>query len=126
MVKKWKDRIPVCVAYPNAYYVGMSNLAVHLLYSTLNRMPDIVCERVFFEPGRPPRSIESGHSLKNFELVFFTFSFEMDYPNLVRTLKDASIHIRSEQRTDGEPLVIAGGMCIMANPEPISPLLVQT
>jgi radical SAM superfamily enzyme YgiQ (UPF0313 family) len=120
VIKKWKDRIPVCVAYPNAYYVGMSNLAVHLLYSTLNEMADVVCERVFLEPGKPPRSVESGHSLKSFELVFCTFSFEMDYPNLVRGLKDSSINTASEERTDEEPIIIAGGMCVMANPEPIS------
>ncbi|HAR96734.1 MAG TPA: hypothetical protein DCR97_12355 [Deltaproteobacteria bacterium] len=123
MVKKWKDRIPVCVAYPNTYYVGMSNLAVHLLYSTLNGMSDVVCERIFLEPGKPPRSVESGHPLKSFELVFFTFSFEMDYPNLVRGLKDASIHPIADERTGREPLVIAGGMCVMANPEPISPFV---
>lgn len=108
------------MVYPNAYYVGMSNLALHLLYDTLNRMPDVVCERVFLEPGTQPRSVESGHSLKSFELIFCTFSFEMDYPNLVRGLKDASIHPFSAERVNGDPVVIAGGMCVMANPEPIS------
>lgn len=120
MVKKWKDRIPVCVVYPNAYYVGMSNLAVHLLYDTLNRMPDVVCERVFLEPDSPPRSVESGHPVKSFELIFATFSFEMDYPNFVRGLRDASIHPVGKNRDEQDPIVIAGGMCVMANPEPIS------
>ena len=123
MVKKWKDRIPVCVVYPNTYYVGMSNLAVHLLYSTLNGMPDVVCERIFLEPGKAPRSVESGHPLMSFEAIFFTFSFEMDYPNLVRGLRDASIHPIAGERTGREPLIIAGGMCVMANPEPISPFV---
>jgi radical SAM superfamily enzyme YgiQ (UPF0313 family) len=120
IVKKWKDRIPVCVVYPNVYYVGMSNLAVHLLYDTLNRMPDVVCERVFLEPGQPPRSIESGHALKSFELIFFTFSFELDYPNLVWGLREASIQPMAKDRGDPDPIVLAGGMCVMSNPEPIS------
>lgn len=110
----------MCVVYPNAYYVGMSNLAVHLLYDTLNRMPDVVCERVFLEPGEVPRSVESGHFLKSFELIFCTFSFEMDYPNLVRGLREASIHLLAQDRDDRDPIVLAGGMCVMANPEPIS------
>ncbi len=54
IVKKWTDKTPVCVAFPNTYYVGMSNLAVHLLYRELNNRPDVVCERVFLTPGKNP------------------------------------------------------------------------
>jgi len=49
IIKKWGGKIPVCVVFPNSYYVGMSNLATHMLYRRLNDMDDVVCERCFLE-----------------------------------------------------------------------------
>ncbi len=95
VLKKWTNRVPVCVAYPNTYYIGMSNLAVHLLYRELNSRPEVVCERVFLVPGAKPLSVESGRPLSAFEVVFFTLSFEMDYPNVVAMLRDSSIPVHS-------------------------------
>ncbi len=80
--KKWGDRIPVAVVFPNSYHVGMSNLALHILYRTLNERDDVVCERFFYEEGMPLASVESSRSLSSFEIVFFTLSFELDYPNI--------------------------------------------
>ena len=84
--KKWTNRVPVCIAFPNSYYIGMSNLAVHLLYRRLNSLDEVVCERVFFDGDGEPLSLESGRPLSSFEIVFFTLSFEMDYPNIPRML----------------------------------------
>ncbi|MCX7965981.1 MAG: B12-binding domain-containing radical SAM protein [Syntrophorhabdaceae bacterium] len=118
--KNWRGKIPVCVVFPNSYYVGMSNLAVHLLYETLNNIPEIVCERAFFHEGYAPLSIESKKPLKSFELIFFTVSFELDYINIVKMLMDSEIHIHADEREEKEPLIVAGGPLIMANPEPLS------
>jgi radical SAM superfamily enzyme YgiQ (UPF0313 family) len=126
IIKKWGSKTPVCVVFPNAYYTGMSNLAVHILYKTLNEYDDVVCERCFFEEGgtRPDEggeclSIESGRPLSSFKLIFFSLSFELDYVNIPKILSLSSIETFSEKRTEGSPIVIAGGICVIANPEPI-------
>jgi radical SAM superfamily enzyme YgiQ (UPF0313 family) len=123
VLKKWTNRVPVCVAYPNTYYIGMSNLAVHLLYRELNSRPGVVCERVFLDPGEKPLSVESGRPLRSFEVVFFTLSFEMDYANVVAMLKSSSIPLDAKERGPGDPIIVAGGICVMANPEPMSPFV---
>ena len=121
VLKKWTNRAPVCVAFPNTYYIGMSNLAVHLLYRELNSRPDVVCERVFLTPGGKPLSVESGRPLSAFEVVFFTLSFEIDYPNVVAMLRDGAIPLDPKERGKSDPLIVGGGICVMANPEPMSP-----
>ncbi|MDP3878992.1 MAG: hypothetical protein Q8Q07_01635, partial [Dehalococcoidales bacterium] len=42
--KDWGGRIPIALIYPNSYYLGMSNLGIHAIYSLLNGYADIVCE----------------------------------------------------------------------------------
>lgn len=118
-IKSWRNKIPVCVVFPNTYYVGMSNLAVHLLYKTLNNIPDIVCERAFFEEGLTISSVESRRPLSSFKCLFFTLSFELDYINIIKTLRQSHISIHASDRKEDEPLVVAGGISVMANPEPI-------
>ncbi|MGD0232780.1 MAG: radical SAM protein [Syntrophorhabdales bacterium] len=121
VLKKWTNRVAVCVAFPNTYYIGMSNLAVHLLYRALNSRPEIVCERVFLDAGGKSLSVESGRPLSSFEIVFFTLSFEMDYPNIVAMLQGSAIPLAARERGAKGPLIVGGGICAMANPEPISP-----
>ena len=118
-IKNWRGKIPVSIVFPNSYYVGMSNLALHLLYKTLNDIPEVVCERVFFEKDLSPLSMESKRPLKSFELVFFTLSFELDYVNVVKILNASNININSKERKENEPIIVAGGPLVMANPEPI-------
>ncbi|HPP06880.1 MAG TPA: hypothetical protein PLW88_05885, partial [Syntrophorhabdaceae bacterium] len=118
--KHWRGKVPVCVAFPNNYYIGMSNLAVHLIYEKLNSMDEVVCERVFFEEGLAVLSVESKKPLKSFELIFFTISFELDYINTLKMLRNSNIPICAKDRSNNEPLIIAGGPLIMANPEPLS------
>lgn len=109
------------MVFPNSYHVGMSNLAVHILYRALNARDDVVCERFFYEEGAPLVSVESSRPLSSFALVFFTLSFELDYPNIVKILEQSSIPPLAGDRGDGSPLVVAGGVCVMANPEPVAP-----
>ncbi|OPX98688.1 MAG: Radical SAM superfamily protein [Syntrophorhabdus sp. PtaB.Bin006] len=120
IVRKWRNRIPVCVVYPNSYYIGMSNLATHILYRTLNSIPEIVCERCFLEGDGEIRSIESGRPLGAFECIFFSLSFELDFVNIPRILTRSGLTVLASKRKDGHPIVIAGGICAMANPEPVS------
>jgi radical SAM superfamily enzyme YgiQ (UPF0313 family) len=122
IVKKWAGKVPVCVLYPNTYFVGMSNLAVHVLYKTLNDLPDVVCERAFVEGDSPPLSLESRRPLNAFEIIFVTLSFEMDYVNVARALSFASLGVLAKDRGEGDPLIVGGGICAMANPEPVAGL----
>lgn len=118
--KKWTDRVPTCVVFPNTYYVGMSNLAVHILYRTLNTFPEVVCERAFFELGTPALSLESGRPLSSFEIIFLTLSFEMDFLNIPHLLERAGIPAMRKDRSGPDPIVVAGGPCVTADPEPMA------
>ena len=120
VLKKWTNRVPVCVAFPASYYIGMSNLSVHLLYRVLNERPEVVCERIFFDEEVGTLSVESGRPFDAFEIVFLTLSFEMDYPNIPRMLRAGSTAGLARERDGSAPIVVAGGMCAMANPEPVS------
>ena len=122
VVRAWRGRIPVCVVYPNSYYIGMSSLATHMLYDRLNDSDEFVCERSFFEPHEPLRSLETGRPLGDFEILFFPLSFELDYPNIPRILEESGIPLPARSRRSGDPLIVAGGICVMANPEPLAGL----
>ncbi|MGI8587700.1 MAG: radical SAM protein [Chloroflexia bacterium] len=133
--KDWGGRLPVALVFPNTYYIGMSSLGFQTIYSLFNAAPDIVCERAFlpdsdgqFEmprnrPDMQPLSLESGRPLRDFEIVAFSVSYELDYFNMVQILRAAGIPLFAKDRTDDDPIVIAGGACIIDNPEPIADLL---
>ncbi|MCB9152112.1 MAG: radical SAM protein [Caldilineaceae bacterium] len=131
--KDWGGKIPVALTMPNTYYVGMSSLALQLLYSWFNREDDIVCERIFWEKGAaqagaPLLSLESARPAADFDLWAFTISWEMDYFNVVELLRQAGIPPLAAERHashqwDGRhwPLLIAGGPGVTMNPEPVAP-----
>jgi radical SAM superfamily enzyme YgiQ (UPF0313 family) len=125
IVKDWGGKLSVALVYPNTYHVGMSSLGLHALYRLFNAHRDIVCERAFWRPhrGEPACTIESQRSLDEFSVVAFTLSFEMDYPNLVHMLTEASIPLRANERDESWPLVIAGGPAVSANPLPVADFL---
>jgi len=120
--KDWGGRIPIALIYPNSYYVGMSNLGFQTIYGLLNSYDNIVCERFFSEEKtKEPLSLESQRPLGDFALVAFSISYELDYFNVVNTLKSSGIPLFATDRNQIHPLVIAGGPCIIANPEPLAP-----
>ncbi len=124
--KDWGGRIPIALIYPNSYYIGMSNLGIHAIYSLLNSYPNVVCERAFWEKEDdheqvPPLSLESQRPLPDFAVLAFSVSYELDYFNVVQVLKAGGIPLYAADRDERHPLVIAGGPCIIANPMPLSP-----
>lgn len=123
--KKWKDKLPVALVFPNSYYVGMSNLGFQIVYSLLNSENHIVCERLFFEPGVPPHSIESNRPLRDFSVIMFSVSFEQDFPNIVGLLAAGGIEPLASKRIGkiepGKPLIVGGGVATFINPEPLAP-----
>ena len=127
-LKKWTGRRPIALLYPNRYRVGMSSLGFQLVYSLLNNLESIVCER-FFLPENDERflSIESGRELDQFPLVYISISFEHDYLHLVEMLLQGGIAPlaadRDEHISPGSPLVVCGGVATFMNPEPLAPFV---
>jgi len=118
-------RLRIAVIYPNSYAVGMSNLAIHALYGWFNARDDVVCERAFlpdaYRPGQPVRTIESGTPLGDMDVLAFSLSFELDYPNLPRLMIASGIPPFAADRQ--APFVLAGGAAMSYNPEPVAPFL---
>ena len=119
--KDWGGRIAVALIYPNTYHVGMSSLGFQSIYGLFNSYDNIVCERVFCEPYEGSRkSLESQRPLADFAIIAFSISYELDYFNVVETLKSSRIPLFATDRNQDQPLLIAGGPCITANPEPLA------
>ncbi|HKE83418.1 MAG TPA: radical SAM protein [Vicinamibacterales bacterium] len=124
-------RMRVALAFPNTYFVGMSNLGFQTVYTLFNAQADIVCERVFLPPktelaaqlasGAPLLTIESQTPVRDFDIFAFSVSFEWDYTNVLTLLRMAGIPARAEDRTHHDPLVMIGGAVTFVNPEPLAP-----
>ncbi|MBN1594021.1 MAG: radical SAM protein [Candidatus Coatesbacteria bacterium] len=119
-------KLNVLLVFPNSYFVGMSNLGFHTIYAALNSLDFVRCERAFI-PERSQRgetaapvSADSGELPSRFDVIAFSMSFENDYPNLVRFLSMSGIETSAGARSFGEPLVVAGGCAVSANPEPLA------
>ena len=128
IVKDWGGRLPVALIYPNTYYVGMSSLGFQIVYGLLNREPDVVCERAFYEaagrrtpPGETILSLESQRPLGDFAALAFSVTYELDYYHVIATLRDAGLPLLASDRDKRHPLVLGGGPCLTANPEPVAP-----
>jgi len=112
--------LAVCLVFPNTYHTGMSNLAVHTLYGILNTRTDCLCERSFCDEHLLGSSLETGSPLGAFHVIAFSISFELDYPNVPKTLLAARVPLRATERNESHPLIIAGGPCMFSNPEPLA------
>ncbi len=122
--KAWKGRLKICLVYPHTYYVGMSNLGFQTIYSLWNDLDEVVCERAFMsETNDEILSLESGKPLKDFDVVAFTLSFENDSIHVLRILKQAGIPLKTEERSEGDPLIIMGGAAASMNPTPLLPFI---
>ena len=118
--KDWrKVQLRIALCYPNAYRVGMTSLAVHLLYAQFNANPAVACERVFYVPGEVPRSLESGQPLSEFDVVAFSLQFETDFVHVVEMLVRSGIPPLAANRK--RPWVLVGGPCALSNPFPLLP-----
>jgi len=124
-------RLRVALAFPNTYFVGMSNLGFQTVYKLFNAEDDIVCERVFLPPKTelaaqlasraPLLTIESQTPVSEFDVFAFSVSFEWDYTNIVTLLRLAGMKPRAVERTARDPLVVIGGAVTFVNPEPLAP-----
>jgi radical SAM superfamily enzyme YgiQ (UPF0313 family) len=121
--KEFGGKLRVALVYPNAYRLGMANLGLHAVYRLLNDHPRALCERAFLPErrGEAPCTIESGRPLSDFDVVAFSLSFEEDYVHVLEVLDAARLPLRAAARDARHPLVIAGGIAVQINPEPVAP-----
>lgn len=115
--------------FPDSYEIGMSNLGIRILYSVLNGIDDVWCERVYApwedmeaemrKNNVPLWAVESGDPLTDFDFVGFTLQYELCYTNVLNMLDLARIPLLSKDRDDSMPIVIGGGPCSY-NSEPIA------
>ena len=130
VIKNKKDidvRFAFC--FPDTYEVGMSHLGMKILYSLLNSVDYIWCERVFapwidmeelmVKNNIPLYALESGDSVADFDFIGFTLQYELSYTNMLNMLKLSGIPIKSSDRTEMKNIVVAGGPNT-CNPEPIA------
>ena len=120
----------VAIVYPNTYFVGMSNLGLHIIYEEINLRNDSVCERIFLPEKKeleaydktktPLMSVETQRPMHQFDVVAFDVTFEMDYFNIPLMLRHGRVPIMGKDRTEFDPIVIAGGPCATFNPEPFA------
>ena len=120
----------VAIIYPNTYFVGMSNLGLHIIYEEINLRNDSVCERIFLPEKKeleaydktktPLMSVETQRPMHQFDVVAFDVTFEMDYFHIPLMLRHGRVPIMGKDRTEFDPIVIAGGPCATFNPEPFA------
>src|SRR5512140_767147 len=121
--------VRIALAFPDLYDLGFSNLGLSILYRILNEIPDVWCERVFApaadmeaalrERGLPLFSLESRTPLAGFDCVGFTLQYELCATNVVNMLDLAGIPILAADRSDTDPLIVAGGP-VAFSPEPVA------
>jgi len=130
IIKDWdKTPIRIALSFPDTYEIGMSNIALPILYDLLNRQPDVLAERVYApwvdmaaamqSHGIPLFSLETRHPLKDFDIIGFSLGYELTYTNVLNMLHLAQIPVLAEERDDSHPVIIAGGSCCL-NPEPMA------
>jgi len=128
--KEWGGKISVCLVYPNSYFLGMSNLGFQSIYHLLNSLDYVVCERAFLPDDKDIAefertnthlfSLESQRAITEFDIIAFSISFEEDYLSILKIFDLARIPFLSSERNKAQPLIMAGGVAVSLNPEPIA------
>ena len=128
-----KKALPIAVrfafCFPDSYEIGMSHLGLKILYSLLNELDEVWCERCFApwpdmelllkEAEQPLCALESGSPLADFDFIGFTLQYELCFTNILNMLALGGVPVRAADRSEGDPLVIGGGPCA-CNPEPLA------
>ncbi|NLX03948.1 MAG: TIGR03960 family B12-binding radical SAM protein [Phycisphaerae bacterium] len=134
MIRKDWDAadLRIALAFPDAYTVGSSSLAVHIVYDVLNAIPGVLCERAFCpwpdaadrlrHANLPLYALESYRPLRDFDLIAFSVQYEMLYTNVIEMLDLAGVPLAAAERSDNDPLVLIGGSQAH-NPEPLAHLI---
>lgn len=133
IVKRDACDFRMALAFPDTYEIGMSNLAMAILYDLVNRREGWAAERVYApwpdmearmrEHGVPLFTLETRTPVRDLDLIGFGLAYELCYTNVLNMLDLAGVPLRSLDRDGGDwPIVIAGGHCAV-NPEPMAPFI---
>ncbi|MGI5486582.1 TIGR03960 family B12-binding radical SAM protein [Microtetraspora malaysiensis] len=129
-VKDWDEAsVRWALMYPDAYEIGLPNQGVQILYEILNELPDTMAERTYAvwpdlealmrSEGVPQFTVDAHRPVRAFDVFGVSFSTELGYTNLLTALDLAGIPLDAVDRTDEDPIVLAGGHAAF-NPEPIA------
>lgn len=130
VVKNWDEiGLRMALVFPDIYDIGVPNLGISILYETINERPDTLCERAYVpwldmeeamrENSLPLYTLESCTPLAEFDVIGFTLPYETLYTNVLNAIDLAGLPLRSTDRNDSHPIIIAGGHAAY-NPEPMS------
>ncbi len=129
VIKDKSNKLKVALSFPDLYEIGMSNSAIRIIYSILNSINGVACERVFapapdmeneLRKRRIPLfSLESGTPLNEFDIIAFSIGYELAITNVLNILDTGRIPFKNKNRSGNDPIVIAGGPAII-NPVPFS------
>ena len=133
VVKSWDEaEVRFALAFPEVYEIGMSHVGLQLLYHVLNRRDWILAERVYTpwvdmerqmrKETLPLFSLESKRPVRDFDVLGFTLQYELLFTNVLTMLDLAGIPQLAANRTESDPIVIAGGPGGF-NPEPMAVFL---
>lgn len=127
IIKKITYSMRMVLCYPDIYEIGMSNNAIRILYSALNAIPEVLCDRVFTpkqdfaqllkKKQIPLYGLDSYESISKADIIGFSIGYELLATNVLLTLQLGNIPIYRHERTTNSPILIAGGPGI-SNPEP--------
>jgi len=133
VVKDWASATTrIALIFPDIYDLGMSNLGLAILYDLVNKRPDALAERAYSpwtdmeaamrSCGLPLYSLETRHPLAAFDIIGISLPYETLYTNALNIMDLAGIPLLTSERTEDDPLVIAGGHAVL-NPEPMFPFI---
>jgi radical SAM family uncharacterized protein/radical SAM-linked protein len=127
--KEPEGKLKFALIYPDIYENGMSYLGLQILYHIINQRLNSLCERAFLpwpdaeeilkNNSIPLFSLESHTPLKEFDILGFSLTYELNYTGVLNILSLSGIPLFSKERGDDFPLVIAGGFSVF-NPEPMA------
>ncbi|MGQ9811326.1 MAG: TIGR03960 family B12-binding radical SAM protein [bacterium] len=126
---KVEGKIGFLICFPDLFEIGMSNLGIRILYHVLSRHPLILADLAFapwidmeaFMRARriPLTGLATGRNANRFDVVGFSLQHELQYTNVLTMLDLSGIPLISVERSNDDPIVIAGGPCA-SNPEPMA------
>ncbi|UCC51991.1 MAG: TIGR03960 family B12-binding radical SAM protein [Anaerolineaceae bacterium] len=133
IVKDWGEiDFKVALAFPDIYDLGMSNLGLMILYDIINKHKNLLAERVYCpwtdmeammrEKRLPLFSLETKHAIRQFDLLGISLPYEQLFTNTLNLIDLAGMPVRSEDRDETYPLIVAGGHACY-NPEPVAPFI---
>lgn len=130
VIKDPRDvKVRFAFAFPDLYEIGMSYMGLQILYNILNKEEDVYCERVFApapdmeelmrEEEVPLFTLETKTPMKEMDFLGFTLQYEMSFTSILDMMELAGIALKSTDRLESDPIVVAGGPCAF-NPEPLA------